>query len=106
MYEVEKRDNFSIIRINKNRAEIEFNNIVKLKNILEELLAEGEKKILIDFKNVIYIDSSGLGILMDVMKRLKDENGELGILSISRDLLEVFTATKIGQFFKYYKSIS
>lgn len=106
MYSVEKKDDFVIVRIFKNRAEIEFNNIMNLKNILEDLLSKGEKKILIDFKNVIYIDSSGLGILMETMKKLKEGGGELGILSISRDLLEVFTATKIGQFFKYYKTIS
>ena len=106
MYKIEKKDKYTIIRHTKSEAEIQLNNIGELKNILDKLIDEREKKILIDFKNIAYIDSAGLGTLLDAMKKLKDNNCELGILSISKDVLEVFTATKIAQYFKFYKSIS
>ncbi|MBU1075958.1 MAG: STAS domain-containing protein [Spirochaetes bacterium] len=105
MYTVERKDNYVIIRNTQNRAEIEFNNISELSEVLKNLMEEGEKKILIDFKNVVYIDSAGLGVLLDTMKKLKANETELGILSISKDVLEVFTATKIAQYFKFYKNI-
>lgn len=105
MISVEKVNQFSVIRFTEANSEIEFNNVAELKKILDDLITRGTAKILIDFKNVVYIDSSGLGILIDAVKRLTKMNGELGILSISKEVLEVFTATKIGQYFRFYKSL-
>ncbi len=105
MYTLEKISNFNVIRINQPKAEIELNNVDELKKLIEELMKKGIKKILIDLKNVVYIDSSGLGVFIETVKRLREIKGELGILSISRDLLEVLTATKVGQYFKFYKKL-
>lgn len=106
MYKTEKKGDFFLIKVEKQgEAEIDINNVEELKKVLTEAINSGEKKVLVDFSNVTYIDSSGLGCLMDAMKQLKAKDGELGILSISKDVLEVFTATKIAQFFKFYKSI-
>lgn len=105
MFKPEVKNEFYIIRVEEKDASIDINNVAELKKFLKEGISQGYKKIIVDFKNVTYIDSSGLGCLMDAMKEVKEKGGELGILSISPDVLEVFTATKIGQFFKYYKSI-
>ncbi len=106
MFKSEVKGNLFIVRVDKKDATIDINNVAELKEVLKDGIGKGYKKIIVDFKNITYIDSSGLGCLMDAMKELKNtDNGELGILSISPDVLEVFTATKIGQFFKYYKSI-
>ena len=104
MYIKEKKEDYTIVRNEKANAEIELTNITELNEILNGLIESGEKKIVIDFKNIVYIDSSGLGTMMAAMKKLKKRDGELGILSISKEVLEVFTATKIAQFFKFYKS--
>ncbi len=104
MYIVGKKQDFTFIRNDKAKAEIELTNIDELSKILNELIDKGEQKILINFQNVVYIDSSALGVLMDAIKKLKKQDGELGILSISRNILEVFIATQIAQYFKYYKS--
>ncbi|MDD5065504.1 MAG: STAS domain-containing protein [bacterium] len=106
MIVVEKLKDYSIVRFTEPNSEIEFNNVGDLKTVLNDLIGKNEKKILIDFKNVVYIDSSGLGVLIDAVKRLNKASGEMGILSISKDVLDVFTATKIGQYFRFYKDLS
>ena len=106
MYTVEKKQDFAIIKNDRTRAEIELTNIDEMNNILHDLIGKKESKILINFKNVVYIDSSGLGVLMDAIKKLKEQDRELGILSVPREILEVFMATQIAQFFKYYKVVS
>ncbi len=106
MFSVEEREDMYIVRINKQEADIDINSVEELKKTLEEGIEKGYKKIIVDFKNVSYIDSSGLGCLMDIMKKEKEKNnGEVGILSIKPEILEVFTATKIAQFFRFYKSL-
>lgn len=106
MFKPEIISDYYIVRVEKREASIDINNVTELKKLLKSGMEQGYKKLIIDFQNVTYIDSSGLGCLLDIMKELKEKDGELGILSISKDVLEVFTATKIGQYFKYYKSIS
>lgn len=106
MYIAIKKDDYTIIRNDRNQAEIELTNIEELNAILQQFITNNKSKILIDFRNVTYIDSSALGLLLEAMKKLKIQNRELGILSISRDILEVFIATQIAQFFKYYKIVS
>ncbi len=106
MFEVMEKDGFTIIRIVKKGVNsLDINNIDTLKEKLDEIISSGKTKVLVDFSNITYVDSSGLGGLMDAMKKLKEKGGELGILSISKDVLEVFAATKVAQFFKFYKSI-
>jgi anti-sigma B factor antagonist len=106
MFKAETKNDFYIVRVDQKDAAIDINNVNDLKKILKEGISQGFKKLIIDFTNVVYIDSSGLGCLMDILKEIKEQNGEVGLLSISKEVLEVFTATKIAQFFKYYKSVS
>ncbi len=106
MFDIIEKDGFTIIKLAKKGINsLDINNIDAMKKSLDELINAGKNKILVNFSNINYIDSSGLGGLMDAMKKLKNKGGELGILSISKDVLEVFAATKVAQFFKFYKSI-
>ncbi|MBN1898014.1 MAG: STAS domain-containing protein [Spirochaetes bacterium] len=105
MFKAEINDHLFIVRIEEENTSIDINNVGELKKLLKNGIEQGFKKIIVDFQKIDYIDSSGLGCLMDVMKDLKGKGGELGILSISSDVLEVFTATKIGQYFKFYKKV-
>ena len=49
---------------------------VPLETALDEL-ERGEKKFLIDFSQTGYIDSSGLGVLVSLSKRIREQGGEL-----------------------------
>jgi anti-sigma B factor antagonist len=106
MFRTEIINDYYVVRVDVKEASIDINNVESLKKILKEGIEKGYKKLIVDFQNVVYIDSSGLGCLMDIMKLAKEKGGEVGILSISKDVLEVFIATKIGQFFKFYKTIN
>ena len=53
MYIVGKKQDFTFIRNDKAKAEIELTNIDELSKILNELIDKGEQKILINFQNVV-----------------------------------------------------
>ena len=76
MFKPEVKNDFYIIRVEEKDASIDINNVAELKKLLKEGISQGYKKIIVDFKNVTYIDSSGLGCLMDVMKEVKEKGGE------------------------------
>jgi len=66
--------------------------------VLDELEA-GERKFLIDFANTGYIDSSGLGVLVSLSKKIREKSGELRLANLNEDLRTLFELTKLDTLF-------
>ena len=71
----------------------------ELKQRVLDALADGERKILVDFTNTGYIDSSGLGVLVSLAKKLREEGGELRLAGLNEDLKTLFELTKLDSLF-------
>ena len=55
-----------------------------LRNNIQKLLAEGDRKFLLNLTDVDYIDSSGLGELVTSFTTVRNQNGELKLLNLTR----------------------
>lgn len=53
-------------------------------------LLQEYKQILINFEEVPFVDSSGIGLLMNLVKVLKEKNIEVTIVNVRQDVTEVF----------------
>lgn len=71
----------------------------ELKQKVLDALEKGEKKIVVDFSNTGYIDSSGLGVLVSLAKKLREEGGELLLAGLNPDLRTLFELTKLDTLF-------
>ena len=71
----------------------------ELKEKVLDAVTQGDKKILVDFTNTGYIDSSGLGVLVSLGKRLREEGGELRLAGLNGDLRMLFELTKLDSLF-------
>jgi anti-sigma B factor antagonist len=69
------------------------------KRILDEL-DKGARKVLIDFDRTGYIDSSGLGVLVSLAKKIRDMGGELRLANLNDDLQTLFELTKLDTLFQ------
>ncbi len=67
--------------------------------VLEELEG-GERKFAIDFSQTGYIDSSGLGVLVSLSKKIREQGGELRLSSLNEDLRTLFELTKLDTLFR------
>jgi anti-sigma B factor antagonist len=67
--------------------------------VLDEAEA-GARKILIDFAKTGYIDSSGLGVLVSLAKRLRELGGDLRLANLNDDLQTLFELTKLDTLFQ------
>jgi anti-sigma B factor antagonist len=70
-----------------------------LKQKVMDAVEAGERKILIDFSSTGYIDSSGLGALVSLSKKLRDAGGELRLAGLNEDLRTLFELTKLDSLF-------
>ncbi len=59
------------------------------------ILAAGSKKILVNLKDVTYIDSSGLGELVAAFTAVKNAGGELKLLNLTSKVRDLLVITKL-----------
>jgi anti-anti-sigma factor len=57
------------------------------------IINEGERKILIDFSNLDYINSAGLRVILMVAKNLKKSGGNLALFGMKDHIKEIFDMT-------------
>jgi anti-sigma B factor antagonist len=68
---------------------------VVLKDNIRELLAKGNKKILLNLGNVNYIDSSGIGELVSAFTTVRNQGGELKLLNLTKKVHDLLQITKL-----------
>ena len=74
-------------------------NRQELKEMVQTALDRGERRLLIDFSRTGYIDSSGLGALVSISKKIREAGGELRLSGLNEDLRSLFELTKLDTLF-------
>ena len=95
--QVESRDDRRIVRI---KGKITFEYCPALQDRLDSVLNEKVREIAIDFKDVPFIDSSGIGEVLRLFKRMRDAGGEVVLLNPNRKLRDLFAMYRFDQFMK------
>jgi len=75
-------------------------NRQELKQMILDQVEEGERKFLVDFTRTGYIDSSGLGVLVSLSKKIREKGGELRLSTLNEDLRTLFELTKLDTLFR------
>jgi anti-sigma B factor antagonist len=74
-------------------------NRQELKQRILDALEAGDRKFLVDFTRTGYIDSSGLGVLVSLSKKIRDQGGDLRLAGLNEDLKTLFELTKLDTLF-------
>ncbi|MEO8031885.1 MAG: STAS domain-containing protein [Gemmatimonadota bacterium] len=74
-------------------------NRQELKTVIQDAVDKGDRKFLIDFSQTGYIDSSGLGALVSLSKKVRERGGELRLAGLNEDLRSLFELTKLDTLF-------
>jgi anti-sigma B factor antagonist len=70
-----------------------------LRDLVRNLISEGNKKILLNLRNVDYIDSSGLGELVSAFTSMRSRGGALKLLNLSKRVQALLQITKVYTIF-------
>ena len=68
---------------------------VILRESIKDLLAKGQKKILLNLGDVTYIDSSGIGELVSAFTSVRNQGGELKLLNLTKKVHDLLQITKL-----------
>jgi anti-sigma B factor antagonist len=75
---------------------------VVLKDKVRSLLQQGRTKLLLDLGSVSYVDSAGLGELVQAYATTKNKGGSLKLLRPAKRLKDLLTITKLVTVFDSY----
>lgn len=81
-------------------GEIDINTSPQVKKVFDKLVEAKRKKIILNFKDISYIDSSGLATLVEILKGLRSYGGRLKLTNLSTKVRSLFEITKLEKLFE------
>ena len=81
----------------QGNIELDIENQARFVDMINTLLEDGSKKLIIDMTNVSYIDSSGLWALFEGQKKAEAHGSKMVLLTPSKDVKRVLDITKMSE---------
>jgi anti-sigma B factor antagonist len=74
-----------------------------LRNSVAKLLKEGRKQILLNLSGLVYLDSSGIGDLVQTYMSVIKGGGEMKVVGLTEKVEEILRITQLYQVFQEFK---
>jgi anti-sigma B factor antagonist len=92
----------TVITVN---GEIDVYTAPSLRERLNELVASGHYDLVVDMGGVEFLDSTGLGVLVGGLKRVRSHEGTLRLVCSQEKILKVFRITGLTKVFPIHASL-
>lgn len=86
-------------------GEIDVYTAPQLRERLIELVEGGQQHIVVDMEQVEFLDSTGLGVLVGGLKRVRAQDGSLRLVCGQERILKIFRITGLEKVFAIYPSV-
>ena len=102
-YTISKKDGVIIYSlqgelIDRNQASVMMEEI-------EDTISKNENKILLNLKELRYINSSGLNILINILTKARKSGGDVAICEVNKKISELLLITKLNSVFNVCDSV-
>lgn len=103
MINIEKTDKINIVTFSIDRI----NALVtdEIRDEINNLLLTGNSKVIIDLKGVEYIDSTGFGSFLSIMKTARNNYGILKFANPEPSVMKVFQTLNLHTVFEIYDDL-
>ena len=86
-------------------GEIDVYTAPKLREQLIDLVSAGNYHLVVDMENVDFLDSTGLGVLVGGLKRVRAHDGSLELVCTQERILKIFRITGLTKVFPIHSSV-
>ncbi len=102
---IEKIDNIEVAKFEDVQK---FNALIteKVKEELAQLFQKPNTKLILDLEGVKYIDSSGFGVFLSVMKMANNNYGFFKLCNIAPEVMELFKLLQLHNIFDIYEDLN
>jgi anti-anti-sigma factor len=92
----------SIVKIVQPSGILDGVSVNQLRREISDIVESGANIVLVDFQDVTFMNSSGLGALVSTLKVVRSAEAELFICSLSDQVKIIFQLTKMDRVFKTF----
>jgi len=85
-------------------GEVDLYNVSELKKALFSVTDGSYSSVVVDLKDVNYMDSAGIGALVAGQKKMRAHNGKFVLMNIHDDVLNILKLATLDKFFTIYES--
>jgi anti-sigma B factor antagonist len=100
--ETRQEDGHTIIEVG---GEIDVYTAPKLRDKITELVGNGNYNLVIDMEKVDFLDSTGLGVLVGGLKKVRAHDGSMRLICNQERLLKIFRITGLTKVFAIYDTV-
>lgn len=86
------------------KGRLDFANSAQLKEEILRHVADGKKKLILNLSQVDFINSSGLGTLVSILKEVRLAKGRLVLSNLASYVEEIFEITQLSHIFEIFAS--
>jgi anti-sigma B factor antagonist len=86
-------------------GEIDVYTAPKFKAAVNDILASGQKHLVVNMARVTYMDSSGFGILLSATKRLRPNGGTVNLVKCTPAIDRILRITRLDTIFSVHDSV-
>lgn len=97
-YKLKKKDDLALLAM-EGRL-VDKVEAIEVSVEIDEELASGTHKFIIDLSKLEYMNSTGLNILINIMNKTRNEGGESIIIGAAPRIASLFAVTKLDSVFK------
>ncbi|WP_353267562.1 STAS domain-containing protein [Gemmatimonas sp.] len=98
-FSLERTDDVAIVTVD---GQLVVTNRQEFKQAILDAVEQGARLVVVDFTTSGYIDSSGLGALVSLSRRLRETGGDLRLVGLNEDLRTLFELTRLDALFPLY----
>ena len=104
-FTVDAAETYAVVHLAE--SSIEFFNTAAILGFLEKVLSDlGNPTTVLDMTNVTAMDSSGIGMLITLHKRLRETGHHLLLVNVTESVVRIFKLTSMSAFLKTFPSMT
>ena len=96
------KDGIEVIDI---RGEIDMYTAPRLRELLIDLVSKGHYQLVVNLDKVGFLDSTGLGVLVGGLRRVRAHDGSLDLVCTQQRILKIFRITGLTEVFGIYETV-
>jgi anti-sigma B factor antagonist len=100
--DVRKTGNATVISLT---GELDMHRAPAMREAMSSAITSRPPQLVVDFSDVNYIDSTGLGTLVFVLRKVKEYRGQMTLVAMSPMVKNVFEVTKLLSVFEIHNSV-
>ena len=96
------KDGIEVVNV---EGEIDIYTAPRLRELLIDLITKNNYQLIVNLEKVGFLDSTGLGVLVGGVKRVRPHDGSLDLVCTQERILKIFRITGLTKVFGIYETV-